>query len=93
MTEVNFVIGNLDCTGPVEIDPGLPTAAATAISRNGFGDSDAPRLLSASSRTLAMKALTLTPVAAASRRTCLASRSSSDIVVRMMRIILRLFTA
>ena len=40
-----------------------------------------------------MKALTLTPVAAASRRTCLASRSSSDIVVRMMRIILRLFIA
>ena len=37
-----------------------------------------------------MNALTLTPVAAASRRTCLASWSCSEIVVRIVHIILEL---
>ena len=63
--------------------PGLGPLPPTVISRNGFGGAVGIRRLSASSSVPAMNALTLTPRAAASRRTCAASRSSSEIVVRM----------
>ena len=55
-------------------------------SRNG-GGSDGLRRLRASSSVFATKALTLKPWSAASRRTCLASWSSSEIVVLIMQSI------
>ncbi len=56
-----------------------------AVTRTNGGGSDVSRCLRASSNVLAINALTLMPRASASRRTCLASRSSRVIVVLMMR--------
>ena len=67
--------------------PGRRRALRTVTRRNGVG-SDGTCRLSASSRTLAMNALTLRPWAAAVRRTCLPRRSSSDMVVLMMKRII-----
>ena len=64
--------------------PGRGRTPRTVTSRKG-GGSARSRCLSASSRVLAMNALTLTPRADASRRTCLASWSSREMVVRMVK--------
>lgn len=63
--------------------PGRAWTPRTVTSRNGDG-CGVSRCFSASFNVSAMKALTLMPRALAVRRTCLASWSSSDIVVLMM---------
>ena len=66
--------------------PGRRRALRIVAGRNGRG-SDGARRFGASSRALAMKALTLRPWAAALRRTCIPMRPSSDMVVpKMQRI-------
>ena len=67
--------------------PGEMRALRTVIEWIG-GESDGACRLSASSSVLEMNAHTLTPWAAALRRTCLPGRSSSDIVVLMMQRII-----
>ena len=82
MTKTGLGVRHVDCSRPIKIDPGRGPVPPAVISRIGLTGSVGDRRLSALSSVFAMKAFTLTTRAAASRRTCIASRSSRVIVVR-----------
>ena len=73
----------LSARGRSRSTSGRARTPRTVTSRNGRGSAGSRRF-SASSNVLAVKAFTLMPRAAAARRTCFASRSSSEIVVLKM---------
>jgi hypothetical protein len=83
MPEPGLVILRVERPRPVEVGPGtrVDTAHGHEMERRRLHGVAA---LQASSSVLALKALTVGPRVSAARRTCLASWSSSEIVVLMM---------